>query len=116
MDIDELIERRKKINSKKEKSKRQEKRVAKEIRGRVTVGSGNKPLDKGDVRNEEFLIECKRTDKAQITLKKDYINKIKSEAGFKIPALNIEIQDENWYVIRKQEFMLLQQFLRGEIK
>jgi hypothetical protein len=42
-------------------SRTQEKRVAKDLGGRVTPGSGNGWAVKNDVRNDTWSIECKTT-------------------------------------------------------
>jgi Holliday junction resolvase len=78
--------------SKKKKSKRQERRVAKKTDGRVQRGSGSQTFHKGDVRSVEMLVECKRTDKHSLSIKKEWLRKLWREAvGYaKVPALSIE--------------------------
>jgi hypothetical protein len=75
-----------------EKSKRQEHRIAQELGGKVQKGSGSCPGHKGDVRTYELLIEAKRTDKDSLSIKKSWLKKISKEAMAygKIPALSIE--------------------------
>lgn len=77
----------------KKKSQVQESRIAKELDGRTTPGSGAFDGLKGDVKTAEFLIEAKRTDKSSISVKKEWLEKIDKEAidiGKK-PALVIEL-------------------------
>ena len=60
-------------------SKSQEKNVAEKINGRVQIASG--ALDeKGDVKSEQFLIECKTTGKLSYPLRYSTWNKIREEA------------------------------------
>lgn len=89
----------------KKKSTNQEKRVARESGGLLTPASGALSI-KGDVANRKLRlrIEAKRTDKASIVLDKVWLEKIVAQSRFEIPALNIEIQDQNWYLVRPEEF------------
>lgn len=88
------------------KSVRQEKREARKFGGRARKGSGCGPNNKGDVETKVFLIECKRTDKKQIVLKKEVIDKIEQEAlqHGKEPLIALEIQDRRVYVILENTF------------
>lgn len=78
--------------TKHKKSQDQEKRVAKQLDGKVQKGSGSKTFHKGDVKSRELLVESKRTDKDSLSVKKDWLIKIFNEsvAYNKIPALSIE--------------------------
>lgn len=91
----------------KEKSKRQEKAIAKKIGGRVTSASGAFLHDKGDVVKKKVVrIEAKRTDKDRLTIRREWLKKIRAEAGIdEIPAMHIEIGDESWFIIREREFL-----------
>jgi hypothetical protein len=78
----------------KKKSQNQEKRCAKKLSGKTVVASGALWGSKGDVRTDEFLIECKTTDKKSYSLKKEIWEKIEKEAlhdGMRIPMMNIEL-------------------------
>lgn len=94
------------MNPQKQKSKRQEKRVAKKVDGRTTVASGAVPFDKGDVSSESFLIECKTTDKKSYSLKNEIFEKIAREAVNvgKIPLMAIEINGAEYIVCRDYDF------------
>ena len=93
------------------KSQTQEKRTAKEFKGRTTPASGALPHAKGDVRtgsrregfNEsDFLIENKFTDKQYYIFKKDIWDKISKEAlrdNFRLPLLQIDIQELQLVVV-----------------
>jgi hypothetical protein len=52
-----------------EKSRKQEKRVADQVGGKVTPGSGNQWHTKGDVQSASLQVENKRTDTGRYTLK-----------------------------------------------
>ena len=88
----------------KQKSKKQEVSLAKKLGGRTTFGSGSWGHDKTDVEVGKFKIECKRTDKKSIILKKDWLIKLRKQAGANIPILHLEIQDERWFLVREEEF------------
>lgn len=79
-------------------SQLQEKRVAKEVKGKVTISSGAIWCQKGDVRNDNFLIECKTTKKDNYIFKLSTWDKIKKEAikdGLKSPAMCIEFNNDS---------------------
>lgn len=80
----------------KKKSKVQEKRVAKELKGRVTPASGALDIAKGDVKNNFFLVECKTTKNNFYTLSLATWIKIKKEAikdGIRIPLIFVDLED-----------------------
>jgi len=52
------------------RSARQERRIAREVGGRVQPGSGSSPRARGDVKAAEELIEMKYTDKDSFVVKK----------------------------------------------
>lgn len=72
----------------------QENRVAKKMGGKRQRGSGSSIYAKGDVIQEDFLIECKKTIHASLSVKGAWLDKITKEAmaAGKEPALAIEIQ------------------------
>jgi Holliday junction resolvase len=79
--------------------KAQERRVAAAMRGRRVKGSGCSPYAKGDVVAEAhgggvgWLLECKRTEKASLALKRAWLVKVAREALVqgKRPALAVAI-------------------------
>lgn len=78
----------------KRRSTAQEKKVAKEIGGRVTPASGALWGSKADVRNSRFLVECKTTEKSQYSLSYSTWEKIRHEAlndGFREPVMCIDL-------------------------
>ena len=74
----------------KRRSTKQEKKVAKEVGGRVTAASGALWGQTADVRNDQFLVECKTT------LNYSTWEKIRHEAlrdGFREPVMCIDLED-----------------------
>lgn len=65
-------------------SKIQESTVAKKLNGQRTLNSGATAFQPGDVYLDEYLVECKTkmTHSDSITIKKDWLEKIKKEALF----------------------------------
>ena len=79
-----------------EKSKKQEKQIAKRLGGKVQIASGSLWTMKGDARSKEFLCECKITSKKSYSVKFDIWNKIRKEAikdGIREPLMNIQLED-----------------------
>ncbi len=93
-------------NTPKGKSKSQEKRLAIRTGGRTTLASGAFRFDKSDVvvDNLKLRIECKRTDKDQIIIKRSYLVKVTKESRNEIPVIELEIGDQRWYIVRPEEF------------
>ncbi|MDD5511444.1 MAG: hypothetical protein PHI12_11650 [Dehalococcoidales bacterium] len=92
----------------------QEDRIAGRLGGVRVRGSGASQYSKGDVRNVsvddlKFLVECKQTQKASISIKWSWLKKIMAEADAKQcePAVAIEIQggeddprtDRDWILV-----------------
>lgn len=104
-------------------SNAQEKRVAKVTSGKKQANSGATAFDKGDVITKDFCIECKTqtTEKASMSIKKDWITKLKQEAfgigkshwaiAFNFGGLG---NKENFFIIGEKEFNDLQEFYRKE--
>jgi len=104
----------------------QERRVARRLGGKKVAGSGSSMYSKGDVRDVsaiseadsadsvEFLIECKQTIHASLSVKWSWLTKITREANAvqKEPALAIEIQggkndpmcDRDWVLLPARTF------------
>lgn len=66
---------------KRKKSMAQEDRVAEKLDGQRQIASGAFPGHRGDVRCDELLVECKRTDKKSISITIAYLEKISREAS-----------------------------------
>jgi hypothetical protein len=112
MDYNSFINREKTI---KDKATMQEKRIAKRNKLRTTIASGAKHFDKADIKGKHIRIECKRTDKRQIIIKKEWLEKLERETTVSdIPVMNIEIQNENWYLVRQSEFDYILELIKEE--
>lgn len=103
-------------------SNKQEKRVAKTVGGKKTANSGATKFSKGDVRTNNFLIECKTCMKEQksFTLQKEWFDKNEEEAfamGKPYNALVFDFGDgKEHYVIDEKLFKLLVNYLESEDK
>jgi hypothetical protein len=101
-------------------SNKQEKRVAKTVGGKKTANSGATLFSKGDVRTNQFLIECKTCMKEQksFTLQKEWFKKNEEEAfamGKPYNALVFDFGDnEQHYVINEKLFKILVDYLESE--
>lgn len=96
-------------------SNRQEKKVAKKVKGFKVVNSGATTFAKGDVVTQDWLIECKTTtatEKASFSIKREWLEKNREEAfamNKSYSALAFDFGDgNNWYVIDEKTFLRLQ--------
>lgn len=104
-------------------SKKQESGVAKRIGGKVQANSGATTFRKGDVTTKNFLVECKTatTEKVSMSIKKDWIDKLKEEAfamhkphwtlAFNFGGLG---NTENFYIINEALFLRLQELIEED--
>ena len=77
-------------------SKKQEKRIAKEMNARVTIASGALDFQKADVRSDRYLVEAKTTEKPYYPLSITTWHKIEQQAlkdGLRIPVMCIDLED-----------------------
>ena len=80
----------------KKKSQLQEKSVAKDLEAKTVIASGALWGSKGDVRHDEFLVECKTTEKPFYSLTMKVWEKIEKEAvkdGLRIPLMCVDVND-----------------------
>lgn len=65
-------------------SKKQETYVAKKFNGKTTANSGATKFQKGDVKLDDFLVECKTktTHSESMSIKKEWLEKNSKEALF----------------------------------
>lgn len=61
-------------------SQRREKSIGKRMGAKTTPNSGAPWHSKGDLKNDTQLIEVKSTDKNQMTVHKEWLEKIRTEA------------------------------------
>ena len=82
-----------------------EKRIAKSIGGKRTIGSGNLWFDKEDVKNSEWLIQTKATDKEFYNLKSIDIKKliVNSKKTHRKWAFVIEFNSSN--ILKRKIFV-----------
>lgn len=101
-------------------SNKQEKQVAKAVKGKQTSNSGATKFQKGDVTNDLFLLECKtHTEyRKQFTIQHEWIKKNTEEAfamGKDYSAVVLDFGDgENHYLINEKLFKKLLNCLREE--
>lgn len=92
-------------------SNKQEKKVAKAVSGKQTANSGATKFSKGDVRTENWLIECKtKTKESQsMTIHKDWLEKNAEEAfamGKDYNALAFDFgDDKRYYIVDEKTFI-----------
>ena len=91
-------------------SDKQEKRTAKNLNAQVQVSSGSSKFYKGDVQNNNFLIECKTCTqpKKSFSIKKEWLEKIQLqslEMRKNYPVLAFDFgDDENYYILNEKTF------------
>lgn len=93
-------------------SKQQEKRVAKDLKGKVNSNSGATAFYKGDVTTNHVLVECKTTTKKvkSVSIKKEWLTKLDEEKfamGKYHSALAFDFGDGNDYFIINKDLMEL---------
>lgn len=95
-------------------SSRQEKEVARALKGKTTPNSGARWHTFGDVLTKNMLIECKTstTDKKSYSIKKSIIEKTKHEAfsmskRYFSVAFNFGPDSENYYIITEELMKIL---------
>ena len=90
------------------KSNLQEKSVAKQFGGKQVIASGALWFAHSDVRNDNFLIECKTTEKDYYSLTSKVWEKIVGEAirdHMRIPLMAIDLEDRDRVIVfRPQDF------------
>ena len=102
----------------------QENKLAKKFGGKRVRGSGSSKFSKADIRDVscmnnngdvvDFLVECKQTDKASISIKLEWLKKITRQANAveQEPAVAVEIKggsndplcERNWVMIPARVF------------
>lgn len=96
-------------------SERQEKAVAKKVKGERVPNSGAIKFGGGDVTTDDWLIECKtKTEPSKsYSIKKDMLEKNKEEAfemGKSYSALVFDFGDgKNYYVIDEKTFLQMKE-------
>lgn len=90
-------------------SRKHEDRLAKKIGGTRNAGSGSFWLRKGDVRNDQILIEHKYTGKTQFTLKAQVLETAMREAllSGRMGVVGIHLNGKNYMVLDEDDFLSL---------
>lgn len=98
-------------------SRRQEKAVAKKIKGKCVPNSGAIKFGAGDVTTDEWLIECKTktTESSSMSIKKAWLEKNREEMfamGKSYSALVFDFGDgNNYYVVDEKTFLMMKEAL-----
>ncbi|MGM9543537.1 MAG: hypothetical protein ACI3T9_01005 [Romboutsia timonensis] len=98
-------------------SSQQEKRVAKNLGGKVNANSGATAFSKGDVRTNYLLVECKTSTKEvkSVSIKKEWLKKLNEERfamGKQHAVLAFDFGDgEDYYIIDKNLMNMLHDYL-----
>lgn len=102
-------------------SDKQEKAVAKVLKGKQTSNSGATAFSKGDVRTDEFLIECKTCEKEQksFSIRKEWLDKNREEAfamnkSYNALAFDFGPSTKRYYVIDEKLFKQLVTYLEED--
>ena len=97
-------------------SSRQEKAVAKVLKGKTVANSGAIPFGAGDVVADNWLIECKTMteERKSFTVKREWLTKNREEAfsmGKEYNALAFDFGDngQRYYIIDEKTFKLLKE-------
>lgn len=97
-------------------SNRQEKSVARKLGGRQVANSGATAFSKGDVRTDEWLIECKTaiTEKQSFSIKRSWLDKNREEAfamGKSYDALCFDYGNgtNRYYIIDEKTFIKMKE-------
>lgn len=90
-------------------SRKHEDRLAKKIGGTRNAGSGSFWVRKGDVRNDQILIEHKWTGKTQFTIKAQVLETAMREAILvgRMGVLGIHLNGKNYVVLDEDDFLSL---------
>ena len=100
-------------------SSRQEKKIAKAVKGNKVANSGATAFRKGDVTTDDWLFEAKTktSESNSFTIKKEWIEKNKEEAfamGKDYNALVIDFGDgKQFYLLDEKTFLGMKKCLEG---
>ena len=101
-------------------SNKQEKAVARKLGGRQVANSGATAFSKGDVRTDEWLIECKTatTEKQSFSIKRSWLDKNREEAFAMRKSYNALCFDfgdsDRYYIIDERTFIKMKEALEHE--
>lgn len=102
-------------------SSKQEKQVAKTVKGNVVPNSGAIKFGAGDVQTDKMLVECKTctTEKKSFSIKQEWLDKNEEEAfsvgkTYSALAFNFGPGTDNYYVLNERTFKKFLEFLSNE--
>lgn len=101
-------------------SSKQEKRVAKAVKGKTVANSGAPKFVAGDVRTENWLFECKTktTPSESMSIKREWLDKNAEEAfamGKDYSAVVIDFGwGDNYYIVDEKTFLRMMNALAKE--
>lgn len=102
-------------------STKQEKSIAKLVRGKVNANSGAAPFCAGDVQTHDTLYECKTVtqEKRSYSVKQDVLNKIQKEAfsmgrRHAVLVFNFKPNGEPYFVLTKKHYLELIQNIQND--
>lgn len=92
-------------------SQRQEKLLARNLKGSVNSGSGNGWLRKGDVRTDDELFELKITSAKSYSLKDAELEKLTNQAlvDGRMPVFMVQFKTtgNEWVIMSKDDYLTL---------
>lgn len=107
-------------NSTRYYSSKQERKVAKTIKGKTISNSGAASFVGGDVQNDYILVECKTCiqEKKSMSIKKEWLDKIEEEAfamnkQYYTLAFNFGEDTDNYYVLNERSFKLFMEYVES---
>lgn len=102
-------------------SDKQERQVAKMLKGKVTKNSGATMYGGGDVKTDDFLIECKTvtSEKTSFSVKKQVVDKIAEQAyeqnkSYWAISSRFSPDGEDYFTINSSLFKYLVEKIKGE--
>lgn len=103
-------------------SNKQEKYVAKAIKGKTVPNSGAIRFGAGDVTTDDWLLECKTctTEKKSFSIKREWLDKNEEEAfamrkAYNALAFNFGPDTDNYYIIDERTFKHVVELMRKEL-
>jgi hypothetical protein len=88
-------------------SRKQERKVAKDLGGSVVVASGSRWFSKGDVKAQGVLVECKTTDKQSYILHEADLKKIAAQGirERRLGLMQLEFSERStWAIVQWETF------------
>jgi hypothetical protein len=95
------------MDERQRRSRRQERRIANRVQGRTQPASGATPWRKQDVRQSDFLIEAKFTDRGSYSIKASEWERMRRNALLdgRRPMLVVELQGRRLVVMEEDDLL-----------